>query len=270
MIMKLNIVDGVNAKKGNVDLPAQFNEGVRADLVVRGVLAEQSQLRQRYGASSDAGKRHSSKLSKRRREYRGCYGFGISRVNRKIHTRRGTRFFWVGTFSPQTRGGRRAHAPKASKVLVQKINAKEWMKAVRSAMSANMDAGLVAERGHKVPTNYPFILDNSFETMAKTKDVVVALEKLGFADELVRGAKKTIRAGKGTMRSRPYKRRKSLLVVVSNDCALSKSARNVPGVDIVNVEELNCNLLAPGTHVGRATLWTQAAVDKVSKENLYM
>ena len=269
--MKLNIVDAKNSAKGSVELPLQFSEEVRSDLVVRGVLAEQSMARQRYGASPDAGKRHSSKLSKRRRKYRGCYGFGISRVNRKIHTRRGTRFFWVGAFSPQTRGGRRSHAPKASKVLVQKINNKEWMKAVRSAMAASMDAEVVASRGHKVPSVYPVGLDNSFEAIAKTKDVVAALEVLGFGDDLVRGAIKKVRAGKGTMRGRRYKKRKSLLVVVSeSDCALAKAARNVPGVDVASVEELSCNLLAPGTHVGRAAVWTQAALEKLGKEGLYI
>ncbi|MBT4605077.1 50S ribosomal protein L4 [archaeon] len=269
--MKVNIVDAMNASKGKLDLPEQFSEEVRSDLIVRLVVSEQSASRQPYGASPEAGLRHSSKLSKRRRKYRGCYGFGISRVNRKIHTRRGTRFHWVGAFSPQTRGGRRAHAPKTTKKWVQKINKKEANKAIRSAMAATMDAELVAERGHKIPANYPFILDNSFESLSKTKEVKSALDVLGFAEELVRGAKKTVRAGKGTMRGRRYKKRKSAVVVVSNlDCALAKAARNIAGVNVVSCDSLTGNILAPGTHVGRAALWTQAAIEKIGSEKLYM
>ncbi len=118
--MKINVIDATNANKGSIDLPSQFSEEIRPDLIVRAVVSERSASRQAYGASPEAGLRHSSKLSKRRRKYRGSYGFGISRVNRKIHTRRGTRFHWVGAFSPQTRGGRRAHAPKAMKNFVKK------------------------------------------------------------------------------------------------------------------------------------------------------
>src|SRR3989344_2751925 len=98
-------------KVADKDLPVQFNEEYRPDLIKRAVHALMSAARQKYGAHPDAGMRHSSKLSKRRRNYRGCYGLGISRVNRKILSRRGTRFNWVGAFSPQTVGGRRSHPP---------------------------------------------------------------------------------------------------------------------------------------------------------------
>ena len=269
--MKLAVFNLEQKKVKDAELPSQFTEEYRPDLIKRAVHALQSVARQAYGASPDAGQRHSSELSKRRRKYRGCYGFGISRVNRKILSRRGTRMFWVGAFSPQTRGGRRAHAPKTTKKWVQKINKKEANKAIRSAMAATMDAELVAERGHKIPANYPFILDNSFESLSKTKEVKSALDVLGFAEELVRGAKKTVRAGKGTMRGRRYKKRKSAVVVVSNlDCALAKAARNIAGVNVVSCDSLTGNILAPGTHVGRAALWTQAAIEKIGSEKLYM
>src|SRR3989338_1849766 len=99
--MKLNILNLQKSKVGQMDLPEQFKEEYRPDLIKRAVHALQSAARQRYGADPEAGFRHSSKLTKRRRKYRGCYGFGISRVNRKILSRRGTRFNWVGAFSPQ-------------------------------------------------------------------------------------------------------------------------------------------------------------------------
>jgi large subunit ribosomal protein L4e len=226
--------------------------------------------RQAYGASPDAGMRHSSKLSKRRRKYRGCYGFGISRVNRKILSRRGTRMFWVGAFSPQTRGGRRAHAPKSEKIFDQKINKKENRKAIRSAISASMNKDLVVKRGHKVPQEYPFVIANDFEAIAKTKDVKSALSTLGFADELERSLVKKIRAGIGTMRGRKYKRRKGVLLVVGKDCPLVKSAANIPGVDIALATSLNAELLAPGASAGRATLFTENAVDLIANENLYI
>src|SRR3989338_4955816 len=115
--MKLPIVSSGNKKTGDMNMPSQFKEEFRPDLIKRAVHALWSKARQAYGANPEAGLRHSSKLSKRRRKYRGCYGFGISRINRKILSRRGTRFNWVGAFSPQAVGGRRSHPPKAWKVL---------------------------------------------------------------------------------------------------------------------------------------------------------
>src|SRR3990167_4557963 len=104
--MKLSLFDAEKKIYGDKELPVQFSEEYRPDLIKRAVHALQSAARQAYGAYPEAGQRHSSETSKRRRKYRGTYGFGISRVKRKIHTRRGTRFFWEGSTTPQTVGGR--------------------------------------------------------------------------------------------------------------------------------------------------------------------
>ena len=267
--MKVAILNKENQNKGEVDLPSQFSESYRPDLIRRAVLALQSLARQAYGANPEAGKRHSSTLSKRRRKYRGCYGFGISRVNRKIHSRKGTRMFWVGAFSPQTRGGRRSHAPKADKIFAQKINQKENQKAIRSAMAATVDKQLVSSRGHKFPEAYPFVLSTDFEDLKKTKEVESALLKLGLTDELERTSVKKVRAGMGKLRGRKYRRKKGPLVVVSGKCGLEKAAKNLPGIDVVYANALNTEVLAPGAKPGRITLYTQKALEKINKENLY-
>lgn len=267
--MKLSIYDTQKKKAGDKSMPAQFNEGYRPDLIKRAVHAVQSLARQVYGTSPEAGFRHSSSLSKRRRKYRGCYGFGISRVNRKILSRRGTRFMWVGAFSAQTRGGRRAHPPKADKDFSLKINKKENQKAIRSAIAASLNREVVAERGHLIPTEYPFIISTSFEDLGKTSDVKKALSTLGFDDEMERSSQKKVRAGKGTMRGRRYKKKKGVLFVVSKECPLVKSAHNIPGVDVAVVSALNAYVLAPGTKPGRVALWTEKAVDTVTENNLF-
>lgn len=267
--MKLTIFDKDKNKKGEKNLPSQFSESFRPDLIKRAVNALRSAARQPYGTSPEAGKRHSSKLSKRRRKYRGCYGFGISRVNRKILSRRGTRMYWVGTFSPQTVGGRRAHPPKAGKIFEQKINQKERRKAIRSAMAAAMNKTIVTKRGHKVPEEYPFILDSSIEQLKRTVDVKAALKKLGFESEMERSLIKKIRSGMGKLRGRKYQKKKGLLVLVGDDCPLLKAAQNIPGLNIAKTKELNTEMLAPGSLPGRATLWTEKAVDIIEKEKLF-
>lgn len=267
--MKLTTYNTQKQKVHEVELPVQFQEAYRPDLIRRAVHALQSAARQPYGASTEAGFRHSSRVSKRRRNYRGCYGFGISRVNRKILSRRGTRMFWVGAFSPQTVGGRRSHPPKQIKLLEKQINQKENQKAIRSAMSATLNKEVVALRGHALPVEYPFVIDASVESVAKTKEFEDLLEKLGFAAELERSLVRKIRAGLATMRGRKYKRRKSILVVVSGDCPLIKAAQNVPGVDIVVARDLNAEILAPGALAGRVTLWTEKSLETIKKDKLF-
>lgn len=267
--MKLNILNLTKNKIGEIKLPTQFQEEFRPDLIHRAVLAAQSHKKQAYAPSEEAGKRASAKLSRRRRDYRGSYGFGISRVPRKIMTRRGTRMNWVGAFAPGTVGGRRAHPPKTEKALRKKINDKERIRAIRSAITATVSKDVVAERGHIMPDEYPFVLDDGIESMDKTGKLLDALKKLGLEDELARVAKKKIRAGKGKARGRKYKRKKGPLIVVSKTDKLRKAASNIPGIDVVEVNDLNAEMLAPGGKAGRLTLWTSAAISTLEKESLF-
>ena len=250
-------------------MPPQFAEEYRPDLIRRAVHALQSAARQAYGSHPEAGLRHSVDVSKRRRDYKTSYGIGISRVARKVHSHRGTRMFWVGSFSPQTRGGRRAHPPKSIKVLEKMINQKENSKAIRSALAATINKELVLARGHKIPAEYPFIVDSSIEKLSKTKEIESVLCALGFQEELARGQERKVRSGRGKSRGRKYNCKKSLLLVVDNSCPLMHAAKNLPGVEIVPVKALNVELLAPGAMTGRVTLWTEKALEVMQKEKLF-
>lgn len=264
------VVKGLDAQDaGTYTLPKQFSEPIRTDLIKRAVLVVHANMRQPHGTDPEAGKKASSELSRRRRKYRGAYGIGISRVPRKIVSRQGTRMNWVGATSPSTVTGRAAHPPKASKIYDQKINDTERRKAIRSALSATVNVEVVQARGHKIPKEYPFVLADDFETVEKTAAFKKALVALGFTDELTRAATKNVRAGKGKMRNRPYKKRVGPLVVVSSG-AKGLSVRNIPGVDVVSVQNLNATLLAPGTHAGRATLFTQKALKELEEKGLFL
>jgi len=65
-----------------------------------------------------------------------------------------------------------------------------------------MSKELVAQRGHLVPKHYPFVLEEKLEAINKTKELLWALQKLGFKDELSRADTSKIRAGKGKLRGR--------------------------------------------------------------------
>lgn len=268
--MKVNVVDAEKGIVGQVELPQQFAEEFHPDLIARAVLSIESKARQPYGSDPEAGKRYSAKLSRRRRDFKGAYGHGISRIPRKTMSRSGTRFNWTGALAPGTVGGRQAHPPKAEKVWAKKINKNENRKAIRSALAATMVSSIVSGRGHVVPKGYPFISSSGFEDVTKTRDVINALEKFGFGGEIARISGRKIRAGKGKTRGRKYRVKKGPLIVVSAESSkLLKSARNIRGVDIAVVNRLNAHMLAPGTAPGRLTLFTAAAVERLAKEKLF-
>ena len=270
VMAKVKIMNAENTEAGNIDLPAQFSEEVRPDLISRSVLSIQAANRQPYGGYGDAGMRHSTKLSRRRRDYRGSYGMGISRVPRKIVSRRGRRMNWIGALAPGTVGGRRAHGPKPQSDWEQKVNTTENRKAIRSALAATMDKEIVTKRGHHVPAAFPFVIDNAFENLTKTTQLEAALVKLGFEKELERAGVTRITAGRGKIRGRRYKTPTSFLFVVSGDATkLVKAAANMPGCDVISVHRVNAELLAPGTHVGRLTLYTKGAVERLANEHLF-
>ncbi len=267
--MKIPLLNTSKTEIGKIELPQQFSEELREDLIYRAYWVISMNKKQPYGAFPMAGKTYSAYISKRRRAYRGIYGSGSSRTPRKVLTRRGRRLYWVGAFAPNTVGGRRAHPPKAEKEWDRKISKKENRKAIRSAISATVVKELV-EKKHKTPKEYPFAVDDKIESFKKTKEVYETLRKLGFEDELERTAKRKIRAGKGKARGRKYKTKRGLLIVVKDNCELIKSARNIPGIDVAPVNNLNAEILAPGGIPGRLTLWTKGALEKLEKEKLYM
>lgn len=176
---------------------------------------------------------------------------------------------WVGAFAPGTVGGRRAHPPKASKVWWKKINEKERIKSIRSAIAATMLKEVVSQRGHMVPGNYPFVLDDKFEQLDKTKEIVGIFKKLGLEKELQRTEHKQVRHGKGKSRGRKYKKSKGPLIIVSKKGNLHNAAKNISGIEVVEVRSLNTELLAPGAKAGRLALWTSAAIEIMKKEELF-
>ena len=265
--MKADILNLEGKKLKDITLPAQFNEEYRPDLIKRAVLVIQANKRQPYGANPEAGKRASAKLSRRRRNYRGAYGHGISRVPRKTMWRRGRQFGWRGAFAPGTVGGRRSHPPKAEKSFEKKININERRKAIRSAIASTLNKEIVEKRGHMIKA-FPLIVEN-IENIEKTKDVKNVLVNLGLKDELKRIDKRKVRAGKGKSRGRKYRIKKGPLIVVSEDCKLLK-VDNIQGVDIAKVNLLNAELLAPGGVAGRLTLWSSNAIQRLEKERLFM
>lgn len=231
--------------KEKIKLPSVFEEAYRPDLIKRAVIAAQANRLQPYGSNPYAGMRTSAE------------GWGTGKgVSRAPRIKSGNRVARV----PQAVGGRRAHPPKAEKVLSEKINKKERRRAIRSAIAATADPDLVANRGHKFDLKLPLVVEDSLESLSRTMEVREFLQNIDLWGDVLRAKDgKSIRAGKGKRRGRKYKHRKSILIVTSEDKDIIKAACNLSGVDVTAVKDLNIELLAPGTQAGRLTIWTKSA-----------
>ena len=183
---------------------------------------------------------------------------------------RGGQFNWVGAMTPNTRGGRRAHGPITEKIYKESINKKEKRKALRSAMSASMNVQIVAGRGHKTPSHYPFAIEQKFEGLQTTSDVRKTFDALNLTEEIARCSVTSMRAGRAKMRSRGRKVKKGPLIITSGPCAAEKACRNIPGVDVQHVDSINTQYFAPGGDAGRLTIWTESALAKLQKDNMYI
>lgn len=255
--MKAEIIDKTGKKLG--DFSFDVASDIRDDIFKKAVLAEFSLFRQEKGADPMAGKRNAINVSKRRKAYRSTYGKGGSRTPKKVMWSRGAQLRFVGAFAGNTVGGRKAHAPKATKQTVQTMNNKEWNRAILTGLAASLSKDVVAANGQKVPANYPVVLDDKVEEISKTKDFKELLETLGFSEEIERTSVRKIRAGRGTMRNRTYKVKRGPLVVVSStESPLLKAARNIQGFDVVSADLLLASDFGMSEKPGRAVIFTQA------------
>ncbi len=106
--------------------------------------------------------------------------------------------------------------------------------------------------------------------MDKTNKVKNVFEKIGLQAELKRTSKKKIRAGKGKARGRVYKKKQGPLIIIAEESKLQKAVKNIPGVESCLVKNLNAEILAPGANSGRLVIWTEGAIEKLSKERLFV
>ncbi|HUU76314.1 MAG TPA: 50S ribosomal protein L4 [Methanoregulaceae archaeon] len=238
-------LDGTVAR--DIELPEVFSEEYRPDIIRKAVISLQSSRRQPHGTYRFAGI-NSSAVS-------WGSGRGAAQLPR---IKGGSRAAKI----PQAKGGRAAHPPVTDKILIRQINKKEKQKAIRSALGATIREDLVRARGHVYEGEVPVILEDQFEELSRTSDVIAALTAAGVYGDIERSKmSKKVRAGRGKMRGRRYKQRKSLLIVTSTKPL--KAAMNLAGVDVVITDQLNAELLAPGTQAGRLTVWTEAALMKL-------
>lgn len=255
---KINVYSLEGKVTGEMELPEIFGEEFRPDLIKRAVLSAQSARIQPWGTDPMAGKRTTAE------------SFGAGRGAAMVPRVKGSRHPAASkaAFVGHVTGGRRAHPPRTTRIIHEKINKKERKLAIRSALAATTNQELVEARGHQIGNvpQIPFVVDDALCSVKKTSETREIFKTLGIMDDVVRAKSgRKIRAGRGKTRGRKYKTPKGPLLVVGDDKGISLGARNHPGVDVVVVDNLNAELLAPGTHPGRLTVYTKSAIEKLGE-----
>jgi|ERR1719296_8265 len=247
-------VQGADAQ---VAMPDVFTAPIRPDIVGFVHTNMRKNARQAYAVSEGAGHQHSAE----------SWGTGraVSRIPRVSGG--GTSRAGQAAFGNMCRSGRMFGPTKTWRRWHRKINTNQKRYAVASALAASALPSLVLARGHRIEgvPEIPCVIGNKAESFQKTKQAIATLKEVGaWADvEKAKNSKK-LRRGKGKMRDRRHVARRGPLVIYAENSGVVQSFRNLPGVELANVERLNLLQLAPGGHMGRFIIWTQAAFEKLN------
>ncbi|KAF5175657.1 60S ribosomal protein L4 [Thalictrum thalictroides] len=256
-IHALNGEISISNESNTIPLPDCMRASIRPD-IVNSVHAEMSKnRRQPHAVSQHAGHQTSAE----------SWGTGraVSRIPRVSGG--GTHRSGQAAFGNMVRSGRMFAPTKIYRRWHRKINLNEKRYAVVSALSASANPSLVLARGHRIENvaEIPLVVGNSAEGVEKTCTAIRVLKQIGAFDDIEKAKEsKGIRPGKGKMRNRRYIGRKGPLIVYGTDGSkIVKAFRNIPGVEVCNVERLNLLKLAPGGHLGRFIIWTKSAFEKL-------
>jgi large subunit ribosomal protein L4e len=258
MSEKISVLGMDGKVKESIDIPKVFSLVPRLDLIQRVVASIEAAQKQPQGRDPLAGKRTTAE------------SWGTGNAVARIPRVKGSGFPTArgATFAPRTVGGRLAHPPRSEKIITKKVNKKEKHIALLSAISATQQREFILNRGHILGeiNVLPIVIDDKFQALRTTSQVLETLDKIGLSKEIERiKEKRTIRSGKGKTRGRKYRQPKGPLIIVKDNFGIYNAARNIAGVEVVNIDNLNCELLAPGTHPGRLTIWTQSAFNALNK-----
>ena len=247
-------------KTSSTTLPAVFEAPIRPDVVQFVHTNMNKNNRQAYAVSIRAGKEVTA--------HSWGTGRAVARIPRVGGG--GTSRSGQGAYGNMCRGRHMFAPTKTWRKWNRKINTTQKRYAVASALAASAVPALVMARGHKVEEvpEIPLVLDSALESTKKTSAAKEILNAVGAYDDVEKAANsKQIRAGKGKMRNRRYTSRRGPLVIYKENDGVAQAFRNLPGVELCCVSRLNLLQLAPGGHMGRFCVWSQAAIDEL--DNIY-
>lgn len=257
--MSIKVFDLKGNESSSIELPPVFRYPYRPEIIKRVFVNIDSHRYQPQGRYPAAGEIVSA-------ESRNT-GLGIARLARA----KGEGFSRAGQAAGVggVRKGRLTHPPESWKVTTKKINKKEKLIALYSAISCTSNEELVKQRGHVVDKikSFPLIVDDEIENINKTRNLLELLGLLGVDNDILRierSIKK--RSGKAKRRGRPNRVGKSALIVVGkNDSPLLQLDNSIPGIGVKYVRDLSVVDFAPGAKPIRLVIFSKSSIDELSK-----
>ena len=257
--MNKSIFDLKGNEHSQIDLPEIFSFPYRPEIIKKVYVNMDSHHYQKQGRYPAAGEIVSA-------ESRNT-GLGIARLARA----KGEGFSRAGQAAgvAGVRKGRLAHPPESWKIIYKKINKKEKLLALYSAISSTAIEELARERGHVIDNikSFPLIVTNEIENIQKTKELFQVLKSLGIENDLIRvenSIKK--RSGKSKRRGRSNRIGKSAIIIVgSPDSPLLKLNDSIPGINIKFLKDLSVLDFAPGCKPTRLTIFSNEAINKLNE-----
>ncbi|KAL8431525.1 hypothetical protein Efla_000571 [Eimeria flavescens] len=241
---------------GSALMPSVFQAPLRPDLVRFVSVNLEKNKRQAYGVAPNAGYQTSAE----------SWGTGraVARIPRVPGG--GTHRSGQAAFGNMCRGGGMFAPNKTWRRWHRKVNVTMKRHAAAAAIAATGLPALVMAKGHRVEDvpELPLVVQDEAEALTKTKEAAKLLQLFGLSSELqkVKDSKK-LRAGRGKGRNRRFTLRKGPLVVYAKDDGITRAFRNLPGVDLCQVDRLSVLSLAPGGTMGRLCLYTAGAFKRL-------
>ncbi|XP_034948761.1 60S ribosomal protein L4 [Chelonus insularis] len=239
-----------------ISLPSIFKAPIRPDIVNFIHQQISKNKRQPYCVFKEAGHQTSAE------------SWGTGRAVARIPRVRGggTHRSGQGAFGNMCRGGRMFAPTKPWRRWHRRVNINQKRYALVSAVAASGVPALVQSKGHMIQEvpEFPLVVSDKIQEYNKTKQAVIFLRRIKAWNDIQKVYKsQRFRAGKGKMRNRRRIQRRGPLIIYGQDKGIRKAFRNIPGVDVMNINKMNLLKLAPGGHVGRFIIWTKSAFDKL-------
>jgi large subunit ribosomal protein L4e len=250
----INILETDGRNKSTITLPAVFETPYRPEVIQRVYNNLNSYTFQRQGRYPASGQMVSA-------ESRNT-GLGIARIARA----RGEGFPRAGQAAgvASVRHGRLAHPPVSWKNIYKKVNKKEKLLALCSAIAATTNSELIKRRGHKIKDEIqlPIVVSNEIESVLKSKDLEKILFNLGLEEDLKRTF---IRRNKSYHKNSINRRSAlSVLILVGNDEKIGRLSNSLPGITVKSVKSVSVLDLAPGSKPVRLTIFSENAIKELT------
>jgi len=250
----INILETDGSNRSTITLPEVFMTPYRPEVIQKVYNNLNSYTFQKQGRYPAAGQIVSA-------ESRNT-GLGIARIARA----RGEGFPRAGQAAgvASVRHGRLAHPPVSWKNIYKKINKKEKLLALCSAIAATANIELIKRRGHKIKDELqlPIVVSNEIESAIKSKDLKKILINLGLEEDL----KRTYIRRNKSFHKNSINRRSALsaLILVGNDEKIGRLGNSLPGITIKSVKSVSVLDLAPGSKPVRLTIFSENAIKELN------